>query len=138
MKNQDHALRCCAECASHHTSLAKAHRAMSEESTGAAKEFHESCMKEHTSHGEFFVKMYKAIEGDESAIDTKDDGRGADELKAAAFGIPGARDFSKVRADGVHGALPDAPRLVPRPGQPLIEKTTVDRDTETIDSILTK
>jgi hypothetical protein len=122
--NKEMALKHCAECASFHISMAKLKKAAGEEAEAEL----------HTSHAQHYVGCYKAIEG-ETEIATNDDSRGTD-LKAAgnSFGMTAARDFTKVRPDNVRGALPSMPTLVPRPGQPLIEKTSIDKDTEVIDA----
>lgn len=94
---------------------------------------HEDCAQRHEDQAEYHIKCAKAL-----GVDTHDDSRGTDVLRAAAdsepFGMFAARDFKSVRPDGVHLALPDIAstgnRLIPRPGGPPISE---EDPTEQID-----
>jgi hypothetical protein len=135
--NKEALLQHCAACADHHLQTAKAHKSAAAATDGPAMEFHKSMAEIHTGHAEHYVKCFKAIEGGETAIDTNDDSEGT-HLKVAGnnFGMSAARDFSKIKPDGVHQALPSMPTLVPRPGQAPFQKEKIESDTEAIDALL--
>jgi hypothetical protein len=133
--------KCHKALSAHHALIADAetHKSAQEIRNDAHRSISD-CHKELSDHhadvAEQHLKAAKALGGEE-AIDTHDDSRGTEVVRAAAssetFGMPAARDFSKIRPDGVRGALPDVPRLVPRPGQAPLEKTSIEDATAVID-----
>ena len=130
-ESHTHIAKCHVELGKLHKLIASAEKHKSAQ--GVRDDCHESiakCHKELSEHhadlAEQHVKVARALQlepdGEGSLPDIDEERRTNDEgmgLNAAAgsFGMTAARDFSKIRPDGVHGAMPrDIPKLVPRPG----------------------
>ena len=132
MSTKSQILQHCAQCASHHVSMAKLHRTAAADCDGAHAQFHKSAAEVHTSQAEHYLAMCKSLDG-ETAIDTHSDERGTDSIKLKVgrtddlekFRILGLRDSDELMPTKVHLALPDVPRssLVPRPGSAPIDQT---------------
>ncbi len=121
-------------CAEFHKTMARAHVDRAAEcETSSGKDFHNACARNHADEAERQIGMFKslgAVRGDDigdvrpSTISNRGN---LDAMQATAA----IDDLSKIRPDGIHAVLPDAPgklRLIARDGggNPPIEIDEID------------